>query len=214
MQNKRPPFTLNAMLQAMQRPKVGPLLHVRFFYGLAFAVFQSIFALYAQSIGLTPQTTGYVLAYVGLLSVITQAGLIGMLTRRFRENWLIITGLWVMAGSLLAWAFTDQLLHLLVIMLPLALSGGVLNTVLQSAVTKSVSQEEVGGILGIAGSLEAISRVIAPSVGGFLIQQVSRSAPGIFSALIMAWVVSFAYRRIILPDHRERLKEDPEASQA
>lgn len=214
MQNRRPPFTLNAMLQAMQRPKVGPLLHVRFFYGLAFAVFQSIFALYAQSIGLTPQTTGYVLAYVGLLSVITQAGLIGMLTRRFRENWLIITGLWVMAGSLLAWAFTDQLLPLLVIMLPLALSGGVLNTVLQSAVTKSVSQEEVGGILGIAGSLEAISRVIAPSVGGFLIQQVSRSAPGIFSALIMAWVVSFAYRRIILPNHRERLKEEPEASQA
>ena len=214
MQNKRPPFTLKAMLQAMQRPKVGPLLHVRFFYGLAFATFQSIFALYAQSIGLTPQTTGYVLAYVGLLSVITQAGLIGMLTRRFRENWLIITGLWVMAGSLLAWAFTDQLLPLLVVMLPLALSGGVLNTVLQSAVTKSVSQEEVGGILGIAGSLEAISRVIAPSVGGFLIQQVSRSAPGIFSALIMVWVVSFAYRRIILPDHRNRLQAETEASQA
>ncbi len=214
MQNRRPPFTLKAMLQAMQRPKVGPLLHVRFFYGLAFATFQSIFALYAQSIGLTPQTTGYVLAYVGLLSVITQAGLIGMLTRRFRENWLIITGLWVMAGSLLAWAFTDQLLPLLVVMLPLALSGGVLNTVLQSAVTKSVSQEEVGGILGIAGSLEAISRVIAPSVGGFLIQQVSRSAPGIFSALIMVWVVSFAYRRIILPDHRDRMQAETEASQA
>ncbi len=213
MQNKRPPFTLNAMLQAMQRPKVGPLLHVRFFYGLAFAVFQSIFALYAQSIGLTPQTTGYVLAYVGLLSVITQAGLIGMLTRRFRENWLILTGLWVMAGSLLAWAFTDQLVPLLVVMLPLALSGGVLNTVLQSAVTKSVSQEEVGGILGIAGSLEAISRVIAPSVGGFLIQQVSRSAPGIFSALIMVWVVSFAYRRIILPDRRNRMQAEAETSQ-
>ena len=214
MQNRRPPFTLKAMLQAMQRPKVGPLLHVRFFYGLAFATFQSIFALYAQSIGLTPQTTGYVLAYVGLLSVITQAGLIGMLTRRFRENWLIITGLWVMAGSLLAWAFTDQIWLLLVVMLPLALSGGVLNTVLQSAVTKSVSQEEVGGILGIAGSLEAISRVVAPSVGGFLIQQVSRSAPGIFSALIMVWVVSFAYRRIILPDHRDRLKEKTGVSQA
>jgi DHA1 family tetracycline resistance protein-like MFS transporter len=99
-------------------------------------------------------------------------------------------------------------------MLPLALSGGVLNTVLQSAVTKSVSQEEVGGILGIAGSLEAISRVVAPSVGGFLIQQVSLSAPGIFSAVIMVWVVSFAYRRIILPDHRDRMQAETEASQA
>ena len=214
IQNQRPPFTLKALLDALKRPKVGPLLHVRLFYGLAFATFQSIFALYAQSIGLSPQITGYVLGYVGLLSVITQAGLIGMLTRRFSENWLIITGLWVMAGSLLAWAFTDRLWLLLVVMLPLALSGGVLNTVIQSAISKSVSREEVGGILGIAGSLEAISRVIAPTVGGILIQQMGRSAPGIFSALIMAWVVSFAYRQIILPGRRNRLKEETGVSQA
>ncbi len=214
IQNQKPPFTLKALLQALQQPKVGPLLHIRLFYGLAFATFQSIFALYAQSIGLSPQTTGYVLAYVGLLSVITQAGLIGILTRRFHENWLIITGLWVMTASLLAWAFTEQLWVLLVVLLPLALSAGVLNTVIQSAISKSVSREEVGGILGIAGSLEAISRVIAPTIGGILIQQIGRSAPGIFSALIMAWVVSFAYRRIILPDHRKRLKEETGASQA
>jgi DHA1 family tetracycline resistance protein-like MFS transporter len=62
---KRPSFSIKALTQALKRPKVGPLLHVRFFYGLAFATFQSIFALYAQSIGLSPQTTGYVLAYVG-----------------------------------------------------------------------------------------------------------------------------------------------------
>lgn len=66
----------------------------------------TIFALYAQAIGLSSQTTGYVLAYVGLLSGVVQGGLIGLLTRRFRENWLIITGLWLMTGALLAWAVT------------------------------------------------------------------------------------------------------------
>jgi DHA1 family tetracycline resistance protein-like MFS transporter len=201
---KRPSFSLKALTQALKQPKVGPLLHVRFFYGLAFATFQSIFALYAQSIGLSPQTTGYVLAYVGLLSVIVQGGLIGVLTARFRENWLVITGLWLMAGSLLAWAFTTSLWPLLVVMIPLSLSGGVLNTVIQSAISKSVSREEVGGILGIAGSLEAVTRVIAPSVGGYLLQNLGVWAPGVFSALLMAWAVSFAYRRIILPTHRER----------
>jgi len=113
---QRPPFTLSAMLSALQRPKIGPLLHIRLFFGLAFATFQTIFALYAQAIGLEARTTGYVLAYVGLLSVIVQGGLIGPLTRRFRENWLIITGLWLMGGGLLAWAFTDQLWQLLVIL--------------------------------------------------------------------------------------------------
>jgi DHA1 family tetracycline resistance protein-like MFS transporter len=201
----RPPFTLNALLQALNRPKVGPLLYVRFFYGLAFATFQSIFSLYAQAIGLNSQTTGYVLAYVGLLSVVVQGGLIGVLTRRFRENWLIITGLWLMAGALLAWAFTANLWLLLVVLLPLALSGGVLNTVIQSAISKSVSREDVGGMLGISASLEAATRVIAPSVGGYLLQQVGRWAPGVFSAVLMAWAVTVAYRRIILPARRGQL---------
>lgn len=213
-QNQRPPFTLRALMQALKRPKVGPLLQIRFFYGLAFATFQGVFSLYAKIIGLNSQTTGFVLAYVGLLSVITQAGLIGPLTRRFRENWLIITGLWVMAAALFAWAFTEHLWMLLVVMVPLALSGGVLNTLLQSAISKSVVRDEVGGILGITGSLEAITRVIAPTVGGYLIQQVGRWAPGIFGALLMAWVITFAYRRIVLPAQHERLAAEQDTAHA
>jgi DHA1 family tetracycline resistance protein-like MFS transporter len=201
---QRAPFTLSGLIQALRRPIVGPLLHVRFFYGLAFATFQSIFSLYAQAIGLSSQSTGYILAYVGLLSVIVQGALIGVLTRRFRENWLIITGLWLMSGALLAWAFTTHLWPLLVVLLPLALSGGVLNTVISSSISKSVPREEVGGMLGIASSLEAVTRVIAPSVGGYLLQSLGIWAPGVFSAVLMAWAVSFAYRRIILPGARAR----------
>ena len=201
---RRAPFTLSGLIQALRRPIIGPLLHVRFFYGMAFATFQTIFSLYAQAIGLNSQTTGYVLAYVGLLSVVVQGALIGLLTRRFRENWLIITGLWVMGGALLGWAFTTHLWPLLVVLVPLALSGGVLNTVIPSSISKSVPREEVGGMLGIASSLEAITRVIAPSLGGYLLQSLGIWAPGIFSALLMVWAVSFAYRRIILPGARAR----------
>lgn len=203
---QRPPFTLKALMEALNHPQVGPLLHVRLFYGLAFSTFQSIFSLYAQSIGLNSRTTGFVLAYVGLLSVITQAGLIGPLTRRFSETWLIISGLWLMSISLFAWAFTAQLWLLLLVILPLSLSGGVLNTVIQSSISKSVNRDEIGGILGISTSLEALTRVIAPTVGGFLLGYLGRWAPGIFTALIMVWAVSFAYRRIVIPNRRSRLE--------
>jgi len=211
---QRAPFTLRALLTVLNRPEVGPLLHVRLFYGLAFATFQSIFSLYAQSIGLSTQTTGFVLAYVGVLSVITQAGLIGPLTRRFRETWLIISGLWIMGISLLAWAFTSQLWALLVVILPLALSGGVLNTVIQSSISKAVSRDEIGGILGISASIEALTRVVAPSVGGFLLGYFGRWAPGVFTALLMAWVISFTYRRIVIPTRRARLEAEVESGQA
>jgi len=201
---QKPPFTLKALVEALQRPGIGPLLHIRFFYGLAFAMFQSIFSLFAQAIGLSSQTTGYILAYVGVLSVITQVALIGPLTHRFKENVLIITGVWLMAFSLFAWSFTSSLIPILVVLLPMALSGGVLNPVLQSAISKSVSRE-VGGILGIASSLEAVTRVIAPSIGGFLLQQLGVWAPGVFSALVMVWVVLFTYRKVILPARRASL---------
>lgn len=208
-QRTRTPFTARALLHALQRPVTGPLLHVRFFYGLAYATFQNIFALFAQSIGLGSQTTGYVLAYVGVLSVITQVALIGPLTRRFRENWLIIAGLWLMGGALLAWAFTANLVMLLVVILPLSLAGGVLNTVIQSAISKSVPREEIGGILGISASLEAVSRVIAPSIGGFLLQNLGTWAPGAFSAVLMAWAVTFAYRRIVFANRALAAKVEP-----
>jgi MFS transporter, DHA1 family, tetracycline resistance protein len=204
----RPPFTLDALKEALNRPKVGPLLQVRFFFALAFAIFQTIFALYAQTIGLSSQTTGILLAYVGVLAVVTQAGLIGFLTRRFRENSLMITGLWVMAGALLAWAFATQLWFLVVLILPLAVAGGVSNTIIQSTTTKSVTKQEVGGILGITTSLEAVTRIIAPIAGGYLLQHLGVWAPGIFSAILMAWTIVLAYWRIIRPANREKVAEE------
>jgi DHA1 family tetracycline resistance protein-like MFS transporter len=204
----RPPFTYNALKEALNRPKVGPLLQVRFFFALAFATFQSIFALYAQSIGLSSQTTGILLAYVGVLAVVTQAGLIGFLTRHFRENTLMITALWVMTGALFAWAFTSQLWFLVVLILPLAIAGGVSNTIIQSATTKSVPRLEVGGILGITTSLEAVTRVIAPIAGGYLLQNLGVWAPGILSVILMIWTIVIAYRRIILPANRANVVEE------
>ncbi len=203
---QRPPFSFKALQQALKRPKVGPLLQLRFFFSLGFAVFQTVFALFSQAIGLSAQVTGFLLAYVGVISVIVQAGLIGRLTRRFRENWLIMTGLWVMTGALLAWAFTTRLIGLVIVILPLAMAGGVLNTVIQSALTKSVSREEVGGLLGIATSLESLTRVIAPIAGGYLLQNLGLWAPGIFSALLMAWAIYLAYWRIVRPANRQSIE--------
>jgi MFS transporter, DHA1 family, tetracycline resistance protein len=198
-QQKRPSFTLKALFNALNRPKVGPLLHVRFFFGLAFAIFQSTFSLYAQyKLKLSPQTTGYVLAYVGLLSVLVQGVGIGLVTKRFRENAILITSMWLMVFGLVGWALTPDLRVMLVVILPLALGGGTLNTILNSAITKAVHRDEIGGTLGISASLESMTRVIAPIAGSILLGKVGAWAPGVASAVLMLWVVWFTYRRIIM----------------
>jgi DHA1 family tetracycline resistance protein-like MFS transporter len=195
---KRPPFTLKALGVALNRPKVGPLLHVRFLFALAFSMFQSIFSLYAAyKLHLSSQSTGYVLAYVGVLSVVVQGVGVGLVTKRFKENAIIITSMWLMVFGLAGWAITPNLPVLLVVMLPLSLGGGMLNTVINSAISKSVTRAEIGGTLGISTSLESVSRVIAPSAGGFLLQNLGAWAPGVVSAALMLWAIVFAYRRII-----------------
>ena len=70
------------------RPRVGPLFQIRFLFGMAFSMFQSIFALYAAGapLGLTPKGTGFVLTYVGVLAVFVQGFAVGRLARAMRTR--------------------------------------------------------------------------------------------------------------------------------
>ena len=194
----RTSFSLSALWTALNRPRVGPLFNIRFFFGLAFAIFQTVFALYAQyRFNLSAVQTGFVLTYVGVLSVIVQGVAIGLLSKKFEEKTLIFTSTILIAIGLLGWAIAPTIPVLLIIMIPTALGGGILSTVLNSALTKAVYPEEVGGTLGLSASLESATRVIAPSIGGFLLGQISTSAPGFFATAIMLGVIVFTWRRII-----------------
>jgi MFS transporter, DHA1 family, tetracycline resistance protein len=195
-----------ALFDALKRPLVGPLLHTRFFFGLAFSIFQTIFSLYAlERFNINAQNTGFVLAYVGILSVITQGFLIGRLTARFSETRLILWASIGMTLGLIGWALSPNLAVLLIVMAPTSFSAGILNTVINGAISKAVPPYEIGGMLGLASSLEAFTRVIAPTIGGVMLDQISRSmgvfagtaAPGIFAALVMAWLVSYIARNVL-----------------
>jgi len=203
---KTPVISLSALWAALRRPLVGPLLHTRFFFGLAFSIFQSIFALYTlERFHLGAQATGLILTYVGILSVITQGFAIGRLSARYAETRLILVSTAIMAAGLLGWGLAPNVAIFLIALAPTAVAGGILNTVINSAISKLVEPHEVGGMLGLSASIESATRVIAPSMGGLLLDQVGRrfglmagtSAPGVLAALIMLWVVSYVIRHVI-----------------
>jgi len=194
MTEKRPAVTLNALLVAFQRPFTGSILITRFFFGLAFAIFQTIFSLYALAkFNLSARDTGFVLTYVGVLSVIVQGFLVGRLTSRFREDILITASVVLMGISLLGWALAPSVLWLYIIMTPTALSGGLLNTLLSSTLTKAVAPQEIGGILGLSAAVESSTRIIAPLLGGVLLQQIGAWAPGAFGAVVMVGVSVYVF---------------------
>ena len=199
----RPAFSLGALTAATRRPRVGPLLHIRFFFGLAFAMFQSIFALYAAGypLNLPVLETSLVLAYVGLLAVFVQGFAIGRLSKRYTDRQLMLSSAIAMAIGFALWAFVPNLWTLLIVLIPLSFGGGILNTVINSSLSKSVYPEEIGGTLGISASIESLTRVISPVLGGLLLQWARPWGPAIFTAVIMAYVAFFAWRRLFVkPD--------------
>lgn len=205
----RQEFTLQNLLAALRRPRVGPLLHIRFFYGLAFAAFQSIFPLFAQyQLGFNAQQTGYVLAYVGVLVVLVQGVGIGWFTARMSENRLVFWSAALLGATLLTWGLSKNLVLLLSVLAPLALASGLLNTLLNSLLTKSVDKEEFGGILGLSASIESLTRVLAPSIAGYLLGSLGAWAPGAAAALIMAWTVTYIRLHIGLGPEGEAVKRD------
>jgi DHA1 family tetracycline resistance protein-like MFS transporter len=194
----RTAFTLGNLWEALHLPCCGALLSINLVYALAFTLFQSNFALWAKTrLQSTAQTTSYVLTYVGILAVLVQGLAIGRLTRRFRERVLILAGAVVMGVALLAWALTPNLLALLIVLAPIALAGGVLNTVLSSQLTKAVRPEEVGGILGLSQSLQTLAQIIAPATGGVLLERAGTWSPGVLGSLLMLWTVFFAWRFVV-----------------
>ncbi len=197
MTEKRPAITFNALIVAFKRPFTGSILITRFFFGLAFAILQTIFGLYALAkFNLTARDTGLVLTYVGVLSVIMQGFLVGRLTSRYREDVLISISVVLMGLSLFGWAFAPSVLWLYISTTPIALAGGLLNTLLSSTLTKAVAPQEIGGILGLSASVESSTRIIAPILGGVLLQQVGTWAPGVFGAVVMVGVSIYVFTTI------------------
>lgn len=195
-------FNLQSLLNALKRPYVGAILQTRFYFSLAFSTFATIFALYAEyGLHLPAQTTAWLLVYVGLLMVVVQGFMIGFFTRYFSEARLLFWSIVLMGFTLGSWAFITTVPLLLICFIPLALSAGIFNTVINSSISRIVNESEIGGILGISSAVESATRIIAPSLGGYLLAEIGLWAPGLFSALILLGLIPYAYKHFIQAPH-------------
>jgi DHA1 family tetracycline resistance protein-like MFS transporter len=194
-ESARAEYSLRNLGSALRRPDVGPLLIARLAFGFAFSLFTLVFTLWAKErLGLDARAASFVFTYVGILIVVVQGGLITPLTARYDERLLMLAATILLSAGLLAWAATPSLPALLVVLIPIAFAGGVFNTVINSVLSKSVLPMEVGGILGLSASLESLTRVLGPTVGGALLDALGPWAPGVFGAAVTAVLAVYERR--------------------
>jgi DHA1 family tetracycline resistance protein-like MFS transporter len=192
-------FSMKLLWEAVSDPRIGKFLHLRIFTALAFLIFQTNYALFAQQrLGYDAKSTGLSLAFVGLLVAVFQGGLIGPLVKRFDEHRLFAAGALLSALGLAAWAFTPSTAWLLISLVPMSLGQGLVTTLNRSLITKAVDPAEIGGTLGLLSSVESGINILAPLIGGVLIGSIGTWAPGLLSAVLMLWSALFIVRRFAI----------------
>jgi DHA1 family tetracycline resistance protein-like MFS transporter len=195
---KRPEFSLGALTAALQRPHVGALLWVRLGFAVAFNSFQTVFPLYLlHKFQLSAQETGYILAYIGIVLVAMQGGAIGPLSARFKESNLLVAFVAFALVGMIGWALAPTLTWLLIAMFPMAIGAGSFNAMINSAISKAVGRDEVGGMLGLGAGLESATRIVMPALASFLLGAYGTSTPGIMASVVMTVVLVYAYVNLI-----------------
>jgi DHA1 family tetracycline resistance protein-like MFS transporter len=213
-QLKRKIFDVATLRHALTHRRVGPILGVRALTGISFAIFETVFALWAlRALALTPGETGMFLGYIGVVSVVVQAGLIGRLTARFSDDTLLLASISLSGLCLLLWGFVPNIPLLIVLVPPLSFGLAVGQTVMTSALSKAVGREEVGGVLGVQTSIMSLTRVFGPVIGGFLLQRAAVWTPGVFAGVVTLGVVPYAWRTLCLRPGHPACEDDEEPAE-
>lgn len=84
-------------------------------------------------------------------------------------------------------------LWLVIAIVPLSIGAGLIRPSLNSLMTKRVSKQEYGGILGVSSSFVSAANAIAPLLGGYLFQQYSVTTPFLLGGISMFVLVGLSW---------------------
>jgi MFS family permease len=171
-----------------RRPVLGGVLSEFFFYQMAFSMFISGFALFAERRYMwhgqpfSPHEIGLLFAFSGLIGIVVQGGLIGRLVRVFKEPRLISMGLVALGAGYALLGYVEPVTPLLIAVGLSAIGNSVLRPSLTTIVTQVVPDRERGVALGLMQSLASLASITAAPLSGWLIDQRHLTLWGWFAA--------------------------------
>lgn len=89
----------------------------------------------------------------------------------FRDIDLVKFSLLIACVSSFTLGILENLWIVIVVLVPTIFSLVIQSICITSCITKTVSNESVGTVLGVAGSLASVCRIISPFIGGVIIEQ-------------------------------------------
>jgi len=195
----------DALVRVLRHPgrEIHALIYVYAFGMMAFMAMNSVIALFLERrFGVTDQTIGWFYVYVGALSLIIRAVLLGPIVARIGEVRTLRLGALSLATGLLLVPFTGELdLALPGKLAALALAAGFVpvgTALLFPSTTSQISgrarRRETGQTLGVQQAFGGVSRVVGPIWAGFAFRDLGVQTPFWIGAGIMVGVFLLGLR--------------------
>ncbi len=177
--------------------KISPLLLQFFFYLIGHVTYTSQFSLFAsKQLGIASREIGFLLAFVGLNSIINRGVLLSKLIDFFGEKKLLYIGLISMSAALFGATFVTSIWTYLICAVFFSFGTGVIRPLMIGEVSRKVSEKEQGAILGVTNSLGSVAQMISPLLGGFMLNYFfPGSLPLISSLFILLIIVVLLIRK-------------------
>ncbi len=135
-----------------------------------FSMMTALFALFCEHrLNLNIAHSSYVLAYVGVIGVLVQGGLIRRLLKKPIEKQLALAGSGILAISMFAFAHTESLGGLLAVCAGIAVGNGFVTPVLNGLASKHTTRRAQGRVLGLMQSAGSLGRFVGPMLAFYLL---------------------------------------------
>lgn len=187
-------FSVKKILHLLKIPTVFFLIVVKVITGIPFGIFQSMFSLVSMEFfNLEPQQNGFVMSYVGCLSIIVQGLIVGVLSRRFSEAVLLRSSICVIALAYALLYMVTDIYQFCVVIIPMVVGGTTLNVITTSAMTKSVVIKETGAVLGLSMATNSLIRTVSPTLGSIMYKHYGWPSFGLLGLVVNAAVAVFLF---------------------
>lgn len=184
----KPKGSREAVMRVVSHPS-EPASRLILIYALAIGAFQgttAILALFlADRFGVTEATIGYFFMYIGVLSVVVRALMLGRLVDKVGEPQLSRIGLLLLASGLVGLSFAPNLslLALAVGMLPLGTAFTF--PCVTAMLSRIVSSAERGLYMGVQQTFGGVTRVAFPVILGVAFDTFGKQSPFWISASVV-----------------------------
>lgn len=180
--------------QLLRRPAVARLVAVNLLYTIAFTGMEAVFVLLTQhTFGWTTQQNGFLFAYIGVIVVLMQGGLVGRLVSWLGERRLMIAGLVLLGVGLILLPWSGTLALLLGALGILSIGDGAISPTVSTLLSFASPADAQGETLGLAQGIGGLGRLIGPLVAGSLF------ALGVGLPFIVGGGLAFVGALIALP---------------